>query len=104
MGRRARAIRLYLDALRGFKKVGDTRGELMALLGLGRTLGETGRRAEAATVLRRSRALALKKKHPYEAALARMELLRLGGGPAIAVFFRPFDIPASAVRRWMDLP
>jgi|GEM_PF-1178390 len=104
MGRRDSAIRFYREALEPFKKVGDARGELMALLGLGRTMGETGRGAGAAAVLRRARSIALNKKHPYVAALARMELLRLPGDPAPAFLFRPFGVPASAVRRWMDLP
>ena len=76
----------------------------MALLGLGRTLGETGRRAGAATVLRRARALALKKNHPYEVSLSRMEMGRLKGVPPSLGLFRPFEIPASIPRRWMDLP
>ena len=104
LGQYPEALEFYREALRDFKKVGDTRGVLMALLGLGKTFGETARRDQAERFLSRARVLAEKEKHPYEAALSRLEMERVQGRPLTVARFPPFGVKSTVVSSWKDLP
>lgn len=104
LGRFKESMAYYRESHRDFKKVGDTRGLLMALLGFGRSLGETGDPASGRVHLDRALALAIKEKHPYEAALARLERARLEGRPLPTGLLKPFGVTSSVVQKWKDIP
>jgi tetratricopeptide (TPR) repeat protein len=104
LGKLNDAVRLYRQALASFRKVRDTRGVLMALLGWGRTEAELGKTAAALARLSQAAALARKENHPYEEALARLEMERASARPLNAGRFKRFGVPVSAVKAWKDLP
>jgi hypothetical protein len=87
-----------------FKKVADDRGLVMVLLGLGRTLGEAGRREKGLARLREARRFAFRRRMPYEAALGRLEIERLTNRRLSLSLLKPFGISSSTVSAWLDIP
>lgn len=97
LGRFSDAIRAYDKAMSLFKKSDDPRGIVMAHLGRARWAASVGQPTRAARERAAAGAAARRHHLPYETALARFEA---GDRRALSAL----GVPASAVRRWRDLP